>query len=208
MSDIPSPPAARFADQNRVAGYVMVIASVLTVVFIFHHPTGHGGGGLNMTSGVHAGMMLFLAAIFLGLCVHTARRGFSYLPSAALLAYAISLIGHIGAAVISGFLTARLAANVDHIAARDLFVLTMVTNRVLAELAVAATSIAFILWAADGLASAPRRPAIAVLALIAGAVPWIALMTGLIAMDIHGAPLVYTAQAVFTATVGVQLIRT
>ncbi|WP_420434164.1 hypothetical protein [Hyphobacterium sp.] len=207
MTTTHSSNAPGIAAPGRTAGIVMIAASALSVLFMFHHPTGHGGGGLNMTSGVHAGMMLWLTAIFLGLVTHTARRGFSYLGTAAMVSYALGLIGHIGAATISGFLMARLAANVEPEASRDLFVLVMVTNRVLAELAVAATSIAFILWAADMIKSAPRLPVLAAIGLLAGVLPWLALMTGLLSMDVHGAPLVYTAHAVFTAAIGARLLQ-
>lgn len=206
-STSPSNPAG-IAAPGRTAGIVTIAASALSVLFMFHHPTGHGGGGFNMASGVHAGMMVWLTAIFLGLVVHTARRGFSYLGTAAMVSYALGLVGHIGAATVSGFLMARLAANVDPDASHDLFVLAMVTNRVLAELAVAATSIAFVLWAADMLRSSPRLPLLAALGLLTGLLPWLALMTGMLSMDIHGALLVYTAHAVFTAAIGARLLRT
>jgi hypothetical protein len=201
-----SPLSPQLQSQSQ-AGWLMAGASALTILFMFHHPTEHGGTGLSPTKIIHAGMMVWLSVIFLGFMVVAKRRGFTLATLAATLAYGISLMGHLGAATISGFLTARLAINVDHTASHDLFVLLAVTNRVLAETAVAASSIAFLLFAIHFLMKSPRQTVLAIIGIVAGLVPALALFSGMIAMDVHGALMVYGAHAIFTGAVGVQLAR-
>lgn len=202
-----TPPMPALLQSQSLAGWLMAVASALTVLFMFHHPTGHGGPGISLTNFIHAGMMVLLSLIFLGFIVFTRARGFTLATVAGLLAYGISLLGHLGAATISGFLTARFAINVDHAASHDLFILLAVTNRVLAELAVAASSIAFLLFASHLILRSPRQTALAIIGILAALVPSLALFSGIIAMDIHGALMVYGAHAVFTGLIGLQMAR-
>ncbi|WP_421790418.1 hypothetical protein [Hyphobacterium sp.] len=192
---------------TRAAGLVMAIASGLSILFMAHHPTGIGGPGINLNNTIHAGMMIFVVVMLAGWTAFTVRRGLTYLNLVAIIAYALSVLGHLGAALISGFLTERLATVVAPADSRDLFALTMVTNRVLAEAAIVAASIAFLFWSIDLLIRLPRQIVLAGLGLVAGVLPVTALLFGWLQLDIQGAFLIYGMHALFTGAVGIQLTR-
>lgn len=189
-------------------GIGLCLAAAATVLAMAHHPTGaHGmaGGG----DFVHGAMMFLLAFIAFGL-FHMARRCGLDKPwvLAAVVAYAISLGVHLGAATLNGFVAPALAARGPGAVGHDAFLLVWEANQALARLGVYATGAAFLLWSCEFF----RRRQIlhrvtAVIGILAGALPAIAIYGGWLAMNVHGAALIYAAHALWVALVGALLIR-
>lgn len=190
---------------DRIAGSAMIGAAAMSLLAMAHHPTSaHDGpiGGI-----VHGAMIAVMTVTFYGFAHFALRRGLAR-PAilAGLVAYAVSLFAHIGAAAINGFVVTALAGR--GIADHGLFLLAWESNQALAKLGIFATAIAFALWALDFL----RRPgleakAIGSLGLIAGLAPATLLATGAIRMDVAGAGLAYAAFAAWGVAVGQHLIR-
>lgn len=192
---------------NRVAGAVMAAAALGTVLAMAHHPSGmHGGpvGGV-----VHGAMIILLMALTWGFLMFAVQRGAGRpLIAAGLLAYAVSLFAHIGAAMINGFIVPALnnpdAPPVSH----DLFRLAWHSNQALAKLGVYMTCAAYALWSLDLMRDRTNMMRLAgVGGLAAGALPAVLLATGKIRMDVAGAFLTYTMHATWAMLVGLLLWR-
>ncbi len=191
---------------DRIAGAALAAAALVSVVAMAHHPTSaHGGGGLN---GLVHGVMIILVALLAFGFIHFARgRGLDR-PAilAGLVAYGISMVVHVGAATINGFVVPALAGRggVSH----DIFLFAWEMNQALAGLGVYATGAAFVLWSIDLV----RRETgwlrlVGLAGLAAGAAPAALLAGGAIRMDVGGAMLVYAVHAAWAALVGISLIR-
>lgn len=192
----------------RTGGWILALASVVTVVAMAHHPrAAHGLGGIAAL--VHPAMMLLLALLFFGFTLYARRRGMARAPVlGGLLAYAISLVAHLGAATINGFVVPALAARGADGVGHDVFVLCWELNQALAKLGVVATGAAFVLWAVD-LWRTPgwMARAAALGGLLAGALPAAAMLAGVSGMTVTTALAVYAAHAAWTLLIGVLMLR-
>jgi len=128
---------------DRVAGAVLVLASLSSMLMMAHHPS--DAHQLGMGQFVHGAMITIVGLTALGL-VHFARRlGLDRLTVlAGLIAYGIALFGDIGAATINGFVVTNLVAR--GVSNREIFALAWEANQALARLGVVATGVAFVLW--------------------------------------------------------------
>lgn len=188
---------------DRVAGGILVLASLASVVMMAHHPSHAGQGLLNQI--VHGAMIAIVGATALGL-VHFARRlGLERLTVlAGLIAYGIALFADIGAATINGFVVTALAARGegDH----AVFAFAWEANQALARLGVVATGVAFLLWS---IALVTRAGwfgrALGGLGIAAGIVPTVLLGSGMLTMNLRGALLIYAGQAAWIALAGLYL---
>lgn len=194
------------ASSERIGGTALLVAAAGTVAAMAHHPSGPGAGSLAVI--VHAAMIGFIALIAFGFAAFAAARGAAR-PTilAGAICYAIALFGHVGAATVNGFVVPALAAR-DAAIGHDILLFAWEANQALARIGVIATGLAFILWSIDFL----RRRGIetrliGAVGLLAGAVPAALLLTGLVAMNVAGASLIYALQAAWTALVGLHLVR-
>jgi hypothetical protein len=207
----------------RTAGIILIASSVLAVLFMAHHPTAEThdaaalaadiGGKASLSRFVHGGLIALLAAQLFAFTVFCrwvgAERG---AVGAGLVAYAIGTGAMIGAALISGFVVSDLATHYAHEAAgdsqafMDLLRISMTGNQALAKLGVITMSIAIVLWA-FALFRTHRPVWVAIVGLLAGLVPAVALATGLIHLDVAGMLLVVIAETVWNLSVGVLLVR-
>ncbi len=188
------------------AGALLAITALLVVFTMGHHPHGHGGGqeGLSLANIVHAAMIVFLSIEVWALAVFSLAGGHSALRLAGLVAYAISVIGHVLAATINGFIVPSLAGAVDTTASHDLFILLWNANQAFATLGVHASGLAFILWGISLVKSQAGHARIAGLAgIAAGLVPSGLLMSGMISLDVGGAFIVYSAHSAWLVLLGV-----
>jgi len=190
---------------DRIAGWAMIAAAALSVLAMAHHPTSAHAGGL--AGFIHGAMIVLLALTTFGFAHFALRRGLGR-PAilAGLIAYLISLVGHVGAATINGFVVPALAARgvTDH----GLFLFAWEANQALAKLGVFATGAAYVLWSLDFL----RRPgvearALGALGLLAGLLPAALLGSGAITMNVSGAGVAYGAFAGWGVLVGLHLLR-
>lgn len=190
---------------DRIAGGALIAGAAASVLAMAHHPSGaHGGpiGGI-----VHGAMIVLLMLSAFGFAHFALRRGVGR-PAilAGLIAYLVSLLAHVGAATINGFVVPALAARgvTDH----GLFLLAWEANQALAKLGVFATAAAYALWALDFIGRpGAEAEAIGGLGLLAGLVPAALLASGAIRMDVAGAFLAYAAFGAWAALVGLHLIR-
>ena len=191
---------------DRAAGIALVAAAAISLLAMSHHPSGAHGGALGPI--VH-GVMIFALAVQLYGFAHFARRLGLGRPFAlsGLVAYALSAFAHFAAATINGFVVPAL---VGHGAAvgHDLLLFAWESNQALARLGVFTTAAAYGLWSLDLL----RRPGfeakgLAALGFVAGAVPAVLLALGLVRMNVAGAALAYAAFGLWSALVGLHLLR-
>src|SRR5215207_3767478 len=105
---------------DRVAGAVLLLAAAGAVLAMFHHPSSRHSGGLGgIVHGAMIGLLMLLAWGFL----HFALRRGAWRPLmlGGLLAYAVSLFAHIGAATINGFVVPVLANPAAPPVSHDIF---------------------------------------------------------------------------------------
>lgn len=200
------------AATGRAAGGFLLAMSVLIVFTMGHHPTGHDGGavmaGLSLSALVHSAMTAFWAINLWAFAIYMRRRGAGGLTLAGFIAYALSGIGHLLAALISGAITPGLAARIDVAASHDLFVLTWSMNQSYAAFGVYFTGAAYVLW---GLAliwkATGLNRMLGALGVVLGVLPALALLAGWVSLNVHGAFLIYGGHSLFAAIVGIQMLR-
>lgn len=191
----------------RVAGAAMIAAAVGILLAMGHHPSGPHSGPLGGI--VHGAMIGLLTVVAWGFVTFCIERGAARpLISAGLIAYAIRLFAHIGAATINGFVVPALAnasgPPVDH----DLFRMAWFANQALAKLGVYMTGAAYVLWSLDLVRGQSKwEKATGALGLAAGAVPAMLLASGVLRMDVAGAFLVYAAHVGWAALVGLMMMH-
>ena len=193
-----------FNSSDRIAGGAMIAAAALVVLAMAHHPSGaHSAGGL--AGLVHGAMIVLLSLLAFGFA-HFARRIGLDRPAvlAGLVAYAVSLFAHLGAATINGFVVPALAGRgvTDH----GLFLLAWETNQALARLGVYATGAAYILWGLELARRGGIERWLGAAGLAAGILPAALLASGAIRMDVAGALLVYALHVGWAALVGLLLV--
>ena len=196
---------AELKDCSRFAGAAMIAAALGTILAMTHHPTGAHGGPLGAV--VHGAMIVLLMVIAFGFAMFAIRRGLARpFVIAGVIAYAVSLFAHIGAATINGFVVPALADPQAPPASHDLFRLLWHANQALAHLGVYATGAAFTLWSIDLINDSARPARLAgVAGVAAGFVPALLLASDIIRMDVTGASIVYAAHAAWTVLVGLLL---
>lgn len=196
------------ANAERVGGAALILSAIGTVVAMGHHPSGAHSGALGGV--VHGAMIALVLAMTWGFIQFALVRGiWRPLVSAGLLAYGVSLFGHLGAATINGFVVPALADRGHGAVSHDLFLFAWTMNQSLAKLGVAMTGIAFIAWGIDLLGDRSRvTKAVGGLGLIAGAVPATLLLSGIVSrLDVKAALMTYALHAAWAALVGIQLLR-
>ena len=203
---------------RRVCGWTLVIGAALSVLGMLHHPSGNGHGVVavqsligisNSANAVHAFLMVVLGALVFGFTGLTARLGWAT-PSAraAFIVYAAGAMAMLGAAVINGFAITRVAhgfaaRGVDDPALIDaVFSVLWALSETWAQVAVGGQGIAIALWSA---ALLRRNLPLALLGAVV-AVPTLAGMAGVFALDVHGYLGVVIAQALWTIAVGYALL--
>lgn len=190
---------------DRAAGIALVAAAAGSVLAMAHHPSGGHAGPLGGI--VHGAMIALIATMAFGFAHFALRRGLAR-PAilAGLVAFAVSLFGHVGAATINGFVVPALAGRGHGAAGHDIFLFAWESNQALARLGVFATGTAFVLWSLDLLRERGAARWLGAAGLVAGAMPAVLLGGGWIAMNVAGAFLVYAAHAAWTAAVGAWMV--
>jgi hypothetical protein len=214
MTSSPSPESPETPERDvKIAGLVLASTSMLIVLAMGHHPSGGHGqselvAGLNLANIIHAVMIILLGIQLWGLAVFTRLRGYAGWPLVALIAYAISVVGHVMAATINGFIAPSLRTVVDQTASHDLFIMLWQSNQAFATLGVYATSAAFLFWSIDLLMSTGRRSlTLGAIGLAVAIGPAAALFIGAISLDVSGAFIIYTSHVIWTALVGAMMFR-
>jgi hypothetical protein len=192
---------------DRIAGGALILASLLSVLAMAHHPVRVDPGGL--VGIVHGAMIVLMTVIAFGFAHFALRRGVARSAIlAGLVAYLVGLVADLGAGTINGFVVPALAAHGAALSGRDVFLLAWESNQALARLGVFATAAAFAFWSIDFLRRPGLEPkAIGGLGLLAGLVPAALLATGATDMHVAGAFAAYAAFAAWGVVVGVHMLR-
>ena len=192
---------------DRIAGGAMLAGVAITLLAMAHHPTSAHAGPIGPV--VHAAMIAVVSTTTFAFAHFSRRRGLGR-PAvlAGLVAYAVALFGHVGAATISGFIVPALAGHGGGAISHDLFLFAWESNQALANLGVAFTSAAFLLWSLDFLGRGGAEPRLIGLAgLLAAVVPAVLIAGGWMTLDVRGAFIAYAVHGAWIALVGLHLLR-
>ena len=221
MADPTDPNDAR---GGKIAALWIGIPSVLAVLFMAHHPTMRTQGiaeavaSLNRMATinrvVHGGLIALLLAPLVGFAEMAARLGWRR-PAvrAGAIAYVAGAAAHVAAALVNGFVVTRLAGAYADAAPEAIESLRPIlrfcheANQVLAQTGVVAMSIGILAWSAvlvlrGGAARIPGALGIA-----AGVLPAVALLAGVLTLDVRGMGLTVLAQAAWSLAVAAWLWR-
>ena len=214
-------PTARSA---QAAGALLVGGSILEIVVMAHHPSVHAHDmaavlvqlqALSAVSAwVHGVLIALMLTVFFALTEFAWQRGITR-PAirAGLIAYAAGVVAMMGAALVDGFVTPRVATLSTGVSATDLQVtaqllkLCMLFNQALARLGAIAMSAAIIAWSLDLLLRAGLERALGVAGMAIGLGCVAALIAGVLQLDVHGMMLALVLQAAWTIGLGVLLIH-
>ena len=215
-------PSARAA---RAAGALLIAASILELIAMAHHPSVHTTDlaqaivqlrALSAASAwVHGVLIALMLAGFFALTEFAWQRGIGR-PAirAGLIAYAAGVVAMMGAALVDGFVTPRVAMLGPGVSATDLQItaqllkLCMLFNQALASLGAVAMSAAIIAWSLDLVRGAGAERALGVFGVAIGLGSAGALILGALQLDVHGMMLVLVLEVIWTTGVGVLLLRT
>ena len=187
---------------TRDGGIALVTGAAASIALMMNHPSGPHGGAL--VGIVHGGMMLALGAMLFGFVAFARARGPSTPVILGLIAFAISVGAHVGAATINGFAVPALASWPKGPPGHDVFLLAWQLNQGLAGVGIVATGIAYVSWA---IALRRDHPLLAAAGALAGAVPAALLLGGIIRLDVHGALLAYGLHGLWALALGVTMWR-
>jgi len=209
---------------GRSAGGILLVATLLEILAMAHHPSVStpdiAQAALQIVrfskfaALIHCVLMALMLLVVYGFSEFSLRRGLGRpLIRAGAIAYGAGVIAMLGAALVSGFVLPDLASLTRHVTAIDLqineqlFVLCRVLNQTCASFAVVAMSVGIVLWSIDLLRDSGSRRMVAVLGLLAGAIPAAALLGGWLHLDVHGMTQVSVLQGCWNLAVAVLLMR-
>jgi len=218
------PGEARSRAAARAAGALLIGASILEIGAMAHHPTAHAHDmaallvqlqALSAVSAwVHGVLIALMLTVFFALTEFAWQRGITR-PAirAGLIAYAAGVVAMLGAALVDGFVTPRVATLSTGVSATDLQVtaqllkLCMLFNQGLARLGAVAMSVGITAWSLDLVRGAGGERALGVFGVAIGLGSAGALILGALQLDVHGMMLVLVLQVIWTIGVGVLLLR-
>lgn len=183
---------------QRVAGGLLMVTSILAIFLMAHHPTNADGAG--PIRAMHGAIMLAMVAQAIGFLLFARSRASGW-AVAGMMVFALALVAGLGAGTINGFVVAAMidAGNTSYAP------LLWAANQALAAAGAIATGLAFGLWGIDLWRAGWRI--IGASGLITGLATSVLLIAGSLSMNLHGAQLVYAAQALWAAALGAALLR-
>jgi hypothetical protein len=212
------------AASGVVPGIILLAASLLEILAMAHHPsvaTSDITLALRQIAEfsrhaaiVHGVLLALMLLVLYGLSEFALRRGIARpLIRAGAIAYVFGAIAMMGAALVSGFIVPDVAALTPHLSPADLqtnaqlLILCRVLNQSSANFGAVAMCVGIGLWSCDLLFGPSPQRLVGALGCAVGALPAIALMSGLIRLNVHGMSAVVLAQAIWYVAVAVLLMR-
>lgn len=206
----------------RVAGITLIVATLLSVVAMAHHPTlttpdiGQALQQLkdlaNLSGWVHGVLIALMLLIYWCLTEYSLHCGVGKpLVRAGLVFYGAGMAAMIGAAVVSGWLMERVPYLLPNSGDADLHTLAMFINfsggmnRALANLGAVAMSAGILAWSLGLLHDGGWTRAVGALGMLAGLAPALLLISGSMRLDVHGMMLVVLIQGAWNIAVGIWL---
>jgi hypothetical protein len=210
------------AHQTRVAGILLIAATLLSVLAMAHHPTLTAPDITaalqqlkelaDLSAWVHGILIGLMLLIYWCLTEYSLRRGVGKpLVRAGLIFYGAGVVAMIGAATVSGWLTARVGGLVPNPGEQDLHLLAILINfsgsmnRILANLGAVAMSAGILAWSIGLLHDRGWTRAVGGLGLLAGLAPAVLLITGGMRLDVHGMLRVVLIQGAWNVAIGMLL---
>lgn len=206
---------------DRLSGLALISASSGMIITMSLHPTGHVAADqlepmIRMLIAVHALALACVPIMFLGawgLSRRVAAR--ERFAVTGLVLYTLALIAVMSAAVADGLVTPSLLrqvmASAGSQAARDGWLMmsryNFYVNQSYAQVFVAASSVAIVLWSVSVWRSRELARGLAVYGFILGAVTVLALVSGRLNLDAHGFGMVIFGQAAWFVSAGALLWR-
>ncbi|MFT3808410.1 MAG: hypothetical protein QM698_00675 [Micropepsaceae bacterium] len=191
---------------ERAAGLLLLFISFAVVSGMANHPSSFAEYTAHSRA-LH-GILIVIAVLALAAFARFAvKRGLARLP--VLLGLAFLTFGTIAnalAGTMNGFIVPELMADggVD----KPILALCWAFNQVMAQAAVYASGIAFLIWGADMAASGEGADrAVGAAGALAGLLPAVLLAAGLIDMNVGGAFIAYSVQAAFALAAAWTLLR-
>jgi hypothetical protein len=213
------------AIRGRVAGISLVVAAVLEVFAMAHHPTITTPNILDaiqqitrfrqLDGLVHGVLMALLLVVLYGLSEFILRRDVSR-PAirAGLIAYSCGVLVMLGAGMVSGFILPGVLSLTPHASATDLdinlqlILLCRALNQSCANFATVVLSAGITFWSYDLLRRETGwRRALGSAGLIVGMIPAIALITGVLHLDVQGMTAVVLLQSLWSGGIGIGFLR-
>lgn len=206
---------------ERMSGLALIAGSVAGIITMSLHPSGRDfaePGQLErvmyMNVAVHSLALASLPMLFLG-AMGLSRRVASggRLAIAALVMYAFAIVAVMNAAAVSGLVAPTLIRRIVAAGAASsdgwqmLMHYNFWLNQAFAQVFVAASSAAIVLWSAAILRTGSLARGVAIYGCVLGPIAIIALLSGHLNLGVHGMGLVVLGQAIWFISVGVLLCR-
>jgi hypothetical protein len=216
-------PSLPNAQTTRATGIVLIIATLLSVVAMAHHPAVTAPDITqaiqqlrelaDLSTWVHGILIALMLVIYWCLTEFSLRRGVERpLVRAGLVFYGAGVMAMIGAAAISGFITARIPDLAPQVSDPDLHVaaqlinLCGLLNRTLANIGAVAMSAGILAWSIGLLHSAGWPRLVGGLGVLVGLAPALMLIFGGLHLNVHGMMMVVMVQGLWGVGIGVLMI--
>jgi len=203
----------------RIAGGLLIAAPLLQVLGMAHHPSvqAHEAAAVlaqlrasaRLSAAVHGMLIALMFAVLLALTEFSVARGLSR-PAvrAGLITYGAGVLAMTAAALVSGFITPRLALLNPAAAAADpaltvqLAGFAMLLNQAFAKCGAVLMSAGIAAWSLELTRAAGPAWAVGVFGLVTGLGGALALCAGLLPLNVHGMRLVTVLQAAWAVGAG------
>lgn len=206
---------------DRKGGIALIVGAIGGVVTMSLHPTGHQlfapgrfAAVALLGASVHTLAIASMPISFLGALALSQRVSSSdRLGVSALVVYGFALAAGMMAAAVSGYVAPGLAHNLMAASPPEadgwklLFDYNGRLNQACARILAVASSAAIMLWSVAILRQRPFARGIGIYGLVVGAATILAVMSGVLVLDVHGFGLVVFTQAIWFITVGVLMCR-
>jgi hypothetical protein len=208
----------------RAAALVLIVVPFLEVLAMAHHPSVHAHevtqvvAELRASAGssalVHGILIALMYLVLLGLTEFSVRRGLARVAvRAALIAYGAGVLLMTAAALVSGFITPRIALAVPALAPADPALITQLAtfatlfNQAFARCAAVLMSAGIAAWSLGLLHGSIAARVVGGFGLLTGIGCALALVSGVLQLQVHGMAAVLALQSVWTVGVGCLLWR-
>lgn len=206
-------------NDERLGGLAFLFATLLMILTMAFHPTGHdlldpdrSSAAARIAILTHAVALLSLPLWTLGGIALTRALGSRAIPFTALVVYGFGLIAAMIAGAASGLIGPGIAeiilgATGDAGAWRVAFHYNGLVNRAFASIFVIASAGAIALWSAGGMKERTFPKGMTIFGIVAGLAIVAAFVGGHVGLDVHGFGLIMLTEEIWFVAVGVWMMR-
>jgi len=207
----------------RLAGFILIVLPMLSLLVLAHHPTiaahdvHEATRQLAAVAGpaalVHGMLIAGQCGILYALLTWLGSRNMANpLPRAAAIMFLLGTVGIIGAALVDGFIVARVAI-FPHEGDSGLMIMdqlirySMSLNQILIVAGELALSAAIAFLSADLMGIRGGSRWVGVACLIMASASFLGLLTGFLVLHLRGMQLLFAAQSIWLVWLGVFILR-